>query len=255
MMDIRSLASRLHQVESVAWMPVVGSTNSLGRRVIDECIENEIILPLSVVIAGEQKAGRGRESRSWSSPAGGGIYATILLSRPSGMTSLLPLEIAVFVARFLRETYSVDARIKWPNDIFVAGRKLGGILIEARTHDGVTFVATGVGINVVTPADAPQATSLRDSSKLDSVDVMSARVAFVEYLDRHWVVEGDREAVIAEWRSLSHFQRGDQVDAVLHGNRVTGEWEGIDEQGRALIRSAGTTLNIAAGDIISSSGS
>lgn len=253
-MIIRELASKLRQIESVAWLPTVTSTNSLGRRVIDECIENEITLPLSVVIAGEQRAGRGRESRSWTSPRDGGIYSTILLSRPAGSTALLPLEIAIFVARFVRETYSVDAKIKWPNDILVAGKKLAGILIEARTHEDVTFIAAGVGINVVTPAGAGHATSLRDVSKLDAIGVDSARVAFVEYLDRHWAGEHDAEKTVEEWRALSHFRRGDPVDALVQGNRITGEWEGIDDHGRALIRSGGKTVNVAAGDIIASTG-
>lgn len=252
MIDVRAIAARLQKVESLTWMPSVSSTNTIGRRVIDECIENEIILPFSIVFAGSQKAGRGRESREWHSPAGRGIYATILLSRSAHEISLLPLETALLVARFLDEVYGIDAKIKWPNDILTDGKKIAGILLEARTHEETTFVAVGIGLNVlpIESTEAPAATSIAESSRRGHVDVDSATTAFAEFLDRDGFERGERE-IVSEWRRRSAFHQGDRVNCHLAGNEISGSWEGIDEQGRALIRSGARLLTISAGDIIS----
>ena len=101
-----------------------------------------------MIIAGEQFAGRGRNARQWSSPPGKGIYATTLLTCPAETLSLVPLEMANVVASYLREVFGIDARIKWPNDILAGGRKIAGILIEARVVEERAFLLIGTGINV-----------------------------------------------------------------------------------------------------------
>jgi len=251
MIDVRTLASGLTRVESLTWMPSVSSTNTIGRRVIDECIENEIILPFSVVVAGEQRNGRGREARSWHSPFGRGIYSTILLSRAKEEVALLPLEIAIAVSRFLSEVYGIEAKIKWPNDIVANGKKLAGILLEARTHEETTFIAIGIGINVLPMENdaTPLAGSIAELSTRDSIDIDSATRAFVEFLDRDGLAFS-RENVIAEWRERSALSVGDRVNCRVGGSELSGTWEGIDDDGRALIRSGAKLLTIAAGDII-----
>lgn len=252
MIDVRAIAARLQKVESLTWMPSVSSTNTIGRRVIDECIENEIMLPFSIVFAGSQRTGRGRESREWHSPAGRGIYATILLSKPTHEIALLPLETALLVSRFLDEVYRIDAKIKWPNDILSGGKKISGILLEARTHEETTFIAVGIGLNVlpIDSAEAPAATSIAEASRREQVDVDSATTAFAEFLDRDGFERHERE-VVSEWRRRSAFNPGDRVNCRLAGSEVSGSWEGIDDQGRALIRSGARLLTISAGDIIS----
>jgi BirA family biotin operon repressor/biotin-[acetyl-CoA-carboxylase] ligase len=85
-------------IESVALIPRVASTNLVARRIVNECIENELSLPQAMIIAGEQFAGRGRNARTWSSPAGKGIYATTLLTRPVAELPFIPLGMAVVVA-------------------------------------------------------------------------------------------------------------------------------------------------------------
>ena len=249
MIDVRTLAARLSRVESLTWMPRVGSTNSIGRRVIDECIENEILLPFSVVVAGGQSSGRGRESREWQSPEGKGIYTTILLSRPKAEIALLPLETAIVVARFLEDVYGIAARIKWPNDIVVSGRKLAGILLEARTHEETAFVAIGIGINVLPIGGDLVTTSISEQSTRDHVDTNSATDAFIEYLDREGLTF-DPGVTVGQWRERSSLVTGDRVQCRIGGSEITGAWEGIDDEGRALIRSGARQITVAAGDII-----
>src|SRR3954451_21604289 len=134
-MDTRRIVDRLTTIESIAVIPRVASTNLVARRIVNECIENELSLPKGIIIAGEQFAGRGRNARQWSSPPGKGIYATTMITCTPAELPLVPLEMANVVASFLRDVFAIDARIKWPNDVLAGGRKIAGILIEARIQE------------------------------------------------------------------------------------------------------------------------
>jgi BirA family biotin operon repressor/biotin-[acetyl-CoA-carboxylase] ligase len=103
----------------------------------------------SVVTADEQSAGRGRRGRTWHSPPGLGIYASVLLRPALAPARLASLGLAVAVA--LREavaTFEVPVRCKWPNDLRAEGRKLGGILCEARHGEDACEVVVGFGLDV-----------------------------------------------------------------------------------------------------------
>src|SRR5688500_20369906 len=76
MIDTRTVVPRLKAIESLAMISRVASTNLVGRRIVNECIENELSLPQAMILAREQFAGRGRNERTWSSPADKGISAT-----------------------------------------------------------------------------------------------------------------------------------------------------------------------------------
>src|SRR5437016_1772591 len=104
-LDTRRLVERLTTIESLALIPRVASTNAIARRIVAECIEHELSLPQAMIIAGEQFAGRGRNQRLWSSPAGKGIYATTLLTRPAAEVPMIPLAMANIMATFLRDVY------------------------------------------------------------------------------------------------------------------------------------------------------
>ncbi|MBI2212040.1 MAG: biotin--[acetyl-CoA-carboxylase] ligase [Acidobacteria bacterium] len=249
--DVRALASRLSTIESVVQMSCATSTNTLVRRIADECMQNDIRIPEAIIIAGEQREGRGRGERTWHSPAGKGIYATALHALPATHVGILPLRIACMVASFLREAYAIDARIKWPNDILVDGRKIAGILIEARIQGAGAYAMIGVGINVF-PSDAAPASavSIEQVSKRDAIDLRSATIAFVEQIDRELARNPPASEAIARWRELSAHKEGDRVSCHVGTSLVEGTWYGIDDAGRAQIRRGSETIVIAAGDIV-----
>src|SRR3954471_12312927 len=224
-MDTRRIVDRLTTIESIAVIPRVASTNLVARRIVNECIENELSLPKGIIIAGEQFAGRGRNARQLSSPAGKGIYATTLLPLPVDKLPLVPLEIANIVASYLREVFGLDARIKWPNDILVDGKKIAGILIEARINEERAFLLIGTGINVEQVADdtRPNATSVAEVAKeFHGTDV--ATEAFIEHLDKRLGLPLDRDAVLAEWRKYAIHQQGDRIECVIGERTVKGTW-------------------------------
>jgi len=252
MIDTRRIVSRLTTFESIAVIPRVASTNLVARRIVNECIENEESLPKAMIIAGEQFAGRGRNARQWSSPAGKGIYATTLLPISASELPLLPLQMANIVASYLREVFAIDAQLKWPNDVLAGGRKIAGILIEARMNQERAFVLIGTGINVESVQDdlRPNATSIADVSPRDFHGIDVATEAFIEHVDQRLGRRLERDAVLDEWRSYSIHEAGDRIQCIVGERNLEGTWDGIDEYGRALLRSGAETIAVSAGDLI-----
>ncbi|HEX7681186.1 MAG TPA: biotin--[acetyl-CoA-carboxylase] ligase [Thermoanaerobaculia bacterium] len=251
-LDTRRIVSRLTTLESIAVIPRVASTNLVARRIVNECIENEESLPKAMIIAGEQFAGRGRNARQWSSPAGKGIYATTLLPIPGSELSLLPLQMANIVVSYLREVFAIHARVKWPNDVLAGGRKIAGILIEARMNEERAFVVIGTGINIESVQDdlRPNATSIADVSPREFHGIDVATEAFIEHVDQRLGRKLERDAVLDEWRSYSIHESGDRIQCIVGERNVEGTWDGIDEHGRALLRSGAETIAVSAGDLI-----
>ena len=251
-LDTRRIVPRLKTIESLAIIPRVASTNLVARRIVNECIENELSLPQAMILAGEQFAGRGRNERQWSSPAGKGIYATTLLTRPARELALVPLAMANIVATFLREAYAIDARIKWPNDILVDGKKIAGILIEARLQDDRVFLLIGTGINVEPVHDdaRPNATAISETTTRPFSGIDDATLAFIEHVDERLAHAFEHDEVLAQWRALSVHRPGDRIHCVLAQRTVTGTWAGIDEDGRALLHTPEGTIKVSAGDLV-----
>lgn len=249
--NTRELASRLRTIESVAVISRVVSTNLIARRVVDECLENDLQLPSVVIVAREQLDGRGRMSRTWHSPRDKGIWITAIQTRASEHIGLVPLEVGSIVVEFLRDTYGLDARLKWPNDVVVDGRKVAGILIEARHRDdGSSGLIIGIGINVdPVGAAVPSATSISEAADR-AIDLDAATVAFIERLDQRLSSPTPAAEIIARWRELSVHKQGDRVTCALPGGTISGRWTGIDEEGRALVDDGGRQVVISAGDII-----
>ena len=251
-LDSRQIVDRLTTLESIALISRVSSTNLLARRVVDECIANEVSLPTAMIIAGEQYAGRGRNARQWSSPAGKGIYATTLLTRPAAELPMVPLEIANIVASYLRDIFGIAARIKWPNDILVGGRKIAGILIEARMHGDDVYLLVGTGVNVeaMSGDERPNSVAISEVTSREFHSVSTAIEAFIEHVDARLSQTFDRRRVLDEWRSLAVHGRGDRVTCDLGTRTVSGAWGGIDEHGRALLRDGAEVVAVSAGDLI-----
>jgi BirA family biotin operon repressor/biotin-[acetyl-CoA-carboxylase] ligase len=162
----------------------------------------------TLVVADAQDAGRGRMGRQWESPGKVGLYASLLLRPPLPPTELPPitLTVAVAAARALERTAGALAGIKWPNDLLLQGKKLGGILTELETEaDRIRYLVVGLGLNVNTasfPADlAPTATSLllATGRRHSRLALLKAWLEEFEGLYELFL-EGEFPAILAEWR-------------------------------------------------------
>jgi BirA family biotin operon repressor/biotin-[acetyl-CoA-carboxylase] ligase len=184
----------------------------------------------TLVIAEAQRAGRGRMGRSWRSEPGRGVWCT-MIERPSDARALdvLSIRVGLAIARGIDAIAGERVGVKWPNDLVVRAGKLGGILSEARwSGSTLGWVAVGVGVNVMTPADVPGAAGLRDGSS--RADVLTAIVAAIRQAASR---DGHFDAL-----ELKQFGERD----ILNGRRLTspaiGVAEGISEAGALLVRTA-----------------
>jgi BirA family biotin operon repressor/biotin-[acetyl-CoA-carboxylase] ligase len=209
--------------------------------------------PLAV-LAWSQGEGRGRRGRAWASPAGGGVYASLLVPAPrAGETELLPLRVAAAVCRRLDRWTRRPCRLKWPNDLLVEGAKIGGVLVESATSGGVPSAAVaGFGVNLEPLADPPdgaRATSLRE--RADSVPTLADLAAELlgEVVDElRQPARAERAA--AEYERLSLHREGDRLSCRTPAGDVRGIFCGFDERGFLRLRSAGGLRVVAAGELV-----
>ncbi len=176
-------------LRNFVFSPLLPSTNAAGRGWIDYADREEVaVAPLSIC-ALEQTEGRGRRERVWRSPPGG-LYVTFVWKVPPS-TSLahLPLAAAVWAAEACTRSLDVAVALKWPNDLLCGGKKLGGILTEAKTRGEETHAAVGFGINVLeneaTEAEAGATAAERESGRRASIGSVFLELCreFDRYLD------------------------------------------------------------------------
>ena len=136
-----------------------------------------------VVVADEQTAGRGRRGHTWFSPPGSGLYVSVVLAPatrdadPARATTLLTLAAGVALAEGIEQATGLRVDLKWPNDLQVARRKLGGILAEASgAGDRSDTVVVGYGINVRPTAFPPELRRSRDVARSRSSDAPSIAI-------------------------------------------------------------------------------
>lgn len=118
----------------------------------------------TVVVAEEQGAGRGRTGKSWVSAREAGVWASVVLrQRVDAHTGVLSLRVGLQLAQALDARVATPVQLKWPNDLFLDERKLGGVLTEARWRgDVLEWIVVGVGVNVRDNSAAPPVASLGD---------------------------------------------------------------------------------------------
>ena len=188
-----------------------------------------------VVFAEEQTAGRGRAGSKWHGGRAESIQCSIVLTDCKLNPELLSLTCAVAVADGLGKTGGTEAKIKWPNDIILNGKKVAGILLESKlNNDGGAYIL-GIGINCHQKQDSfgpelqPIATSIDIESRsiADRVSLAKRLLTSVE----HWleVAEKNSEKVINQWRKLS-IQLNHRVKLIYNGREFTGNCVGIDPE-------------------------
>ena len=225
----------------------IGSTMDLARGLAEKGIEAG-----TVVVAESQNSGRGRLNREWFSPRGG-IYFTLIL-RPEIAPAFAPrlnLVAAVAVARTLRNLLGLDARLKWPNDVLVEGRKVCGILAEMGAEvDAVKFINIGVGINanLSVARYGAKAVSLKE---LKGAQVSRKEIFYSllgELLRQQSLLTTGEP--LEEWKNLSDtLNREVRIEAM--GGEIVGRAVDIDSNGALIIKGKDGSLRTAfAGDCL-----
>ena len=231
--------------DRIHYFPEVESTMDVARNLARKGADH-----LSVVIADRQIKGRGRLRRQWFSERGGLYFTTIL--RPviaPALSFRISFSASLALIRILRDLYSVDAKVKWPNDILVDEKKLSGMLSEMETEaDLVSYINIGMGINVNNdPLVAePNATSLkfllnRDVSRIEVLNhFLNEFEKFLSHIES--------EDIISKWKECSGtLNRG--VKIVTTKEQIEGVAKDVDETGALVVElSDGTVKRVIHGD-------
>ena len=207
----------------------------------------------TVVTAGEQSEGRGRQGRTWAAPPNGALLSSAILRPLEEHHAMLPLAVPLAVCA-AAETLAPGAKcgVKWPNDVHLDGRKLAGVLIEARPQDGWAVIGIGLNLTITreqfppdlretavslfAPVEGAPGESRRSLPAVATAGLPRGSLHAAEVLSAHlaaWV-EADPTEVLAEWRARD----------VLKGREIawedgSGVADGVDDRGYLVVVTAG----------------
>jgi BirA family transcriptional regulator, biotin operon repressor / biotin---[acetyl-CoA-carboxylase] ligase len=189
----------------------------------------------TLVTADEQTAGRGRQGRVWTAPPRSALLMSVVLRE---FDMLVPLAAAVAIC----DAVDAPSTIKWPNDVWIDGRKLSGILVEGRPQAG--WAVLGIGLNVTTEAFPPELAEIATSLHLAGVtttpeDVLDALLPALE----HWL-EAPAGTLLDAWR-----ERDALLGQQIRWQDGEGTAAGIDDSGNLLVETASGLLTLPAGEV------
>ncbi len=238
----------------------VSSTNDIAAGLLPAAADG------TVVFAEEQTAGRGRRGRVWLSPAGAGLYVSVICrgdsARRAGSITHAPrmtIMAGVALADAIRTASGLDVEIKWPNDLYAGGRKVAGILAEgvASATDLAgppVNVVLGFGINVRAVTSSidlpPHATTLEAElgRPVDRALVWAESLAAIAS-GRRDLHAGRFDAILTRWRARARSSVGRLVEWLASDGVRRGQTAGIDEDGALLVSTGPGTERIVGGEV------
>ncbi len=251
---IRIAAAVRPLVSNVITFSSLDSTHACALRLMVQADEEEVELHPTVILAGRQLHGAGRGGRHWVSPAGG-LYLSWLRGDLDGArVSRLPVLAAAAAHTAVTAAGIHGVGIKWPNDLLVDGRKLAGILVQAR-HGERTIATVGFGVNLrVAPQldDEPLHPPVAASDVLDGADPQalaeSIAVAFVAGLERGLA---EPAPAVEAWRRALIHRPGEHVTVrTATGQEHRGRFIGITDDGFLRLETADGEFVASGGDVV-----
>ncbi len=223
----------------------VGSTNDVAREMAKADAPEG-----TAALAGEQTGGRGRKGSAWASPSGG-LWLSIVL-RPTIPLEAWPLigfAAGAGVAAALESVSGRTIQLKWPNDVILESRKVGGILVESAA--GVAILGIGINVNVeldALPEDVRRGATTVLASLGRTVDLSVLTRAVLEQVEHFYdLLSQDSKAVLRAWRRRS-FLSGRSVQ-VGSTHMLEGIAEDVDDSGALLIRTASGVQPVTVGEV------
>ncbi|RMH15820.1 MAG: biotin--[acetyl-CoA-carboxylase] ligase [Acidobacteria bacterium] len=227
----------------------IGSTNDLARRIAYDYAREGNCVPAADLVAWSQTRGRGRGDRRWASAPGQGAYVSLIRPLAAAADAApLPLQVAVGLCLALNRHLAGRCRLKWPNDLVVEGRKLGGILIETVVHGGCASAVVGFGVNYgrELPASVPHATSLSyETTILPSLAELTCDL--IAGVDAR-LAAGD---ALPAYRQLSVHRQGDRLCCRVGDRLHEGRFLGFDPHGFLRLEVGGREERLSSGEVTS----
>ena len=208
----------------------------------------------TVVVAESQTAGRGRQGRSWVSRSGN-LYFSIIFRPAAEVLPLLSMLAGVASARSIRKVTGLDPRLKWPNDVMLRGKKVGGILLESVVSgDQTDYAVLGIGVNVSLDTQSSReiaglATSLNDAAGHAVAPEEVLRQVLHDLDSLYLQASQGKSSPLAEWTALLD-TLGQRVEARWGDEVYVGLAESVDNSGNLQIRlDDGRRVTLTAGDV------
>lgn len=234
----------------VRWYSTLPSTNVLAAAHAERGAREGC-----VVLADAQTAGRGRHGRTWCSPAGAGLYVSLVLRPDARVVPLLTLAAGVALADGIRAATGLATAVKWPNDLYVRHRKVAGILAEAGSAPGgQAHVILGFGINVRRAVYPPELAERATSLERELDRTVDRGVVLAECLaalaTRYDQLRSDRPgSVLAAWRTYARPLLGRAVEWDGPGGVLNGIAEDVDGSGALLVRTPHGMTRLISGEV------
>jgi BirA family transcriptional regulator, biotin operon repressor / biotin---[acetyl-CoA-carboxylase] ligase len=234
----------------IHYFPIIGSTNDVAAELATAGGAEG-----TVVFADAQTAGRGRRGRTWFSPTGAGLYVSTILAParaidPTRARMITTLAAGVAIVEGIAEATGLQADLKWPNDLFVARRKLAGVLAEGVADAVVLGYGINVGPAAYPPGLSARATSLESElgRRVDRPPVFAETLAALaaRYDD---LLAGRFDAILDAWRARAPACQGARVSWTTTAGERRGVTAGIDDQGALLIKTADRIERVVAGEL------
>ena len=247
-------AARPPAIENLIVLRSTDSTNQVARRIADEAAADGAAAVRSWIVAYEQTRGRGRQGRSWMSPAGQGVYATLLVPQvEEELLPALPLAVGLGICAALDPLVGAGCKLKWPNDVLVGGLKIAGLLIESlRRGEGAPAVLIGIGVNHGQATDqlpSGRATSLRlAAAAAPSLAACTWRVAVA--VEQELERPGGQSDLVARYAARSAHAPGDRLRCQIGHDLVEGDFAGFDGRGFLRLRTAAGERLVSGGEVI-----
>ena len=249
MMQIKSLGLKTKWAgQEIVYFPETDSTNRRAKQLAQEGAAHG-----TLVLADTQTAGRGRRGRGWISPAGDGIFMSLLLRpqiHPSQVAKLSLLTALATANTIARET-GLDARIKWPNDIVISGRKVCGMLLEMTADEHAVYdVVAGVGINVHQREFDPEI-----AHTASSLDLLAGRCLSRAALICAFLEEFEQAMELADEEMMARYIErsatlGQKVQVISLTGTFTGTAKKVTDSGSLLVEDeTGELREVLAADV------
>lgn len=240
-----------HAIENCVSLHRTPSSNALARALVEVYLDEGSELPTTALIAETQPGAYGRNGRSWAAPEGKGLYLTVVRrAAKEEPLSVVPIAVARWTVEVLQEKTGVAAELKWPNDLYARRRKLAGVIAESRTQGEDTYIAIGIGINVLGKSGAlgvANATTVEEETGR-AYPLAPLLQALLDRFDRELSApRWDREVSAWELASLHH--RGDRMTVRRNGEDLTGEYLGLDASGFLRLRTETGEAIVANGEV------
>lgn len=238
-------------LENCVCFHAIPSSNALARDLIEVYFGEDQRLRTTVLVAEAQFGAYGRNGRGWAAPEGRGLYLSVVRKCDEGEPlSIVPIAVARWIQEVLAEKGGAPVGLKWPNDLYVGRRKLAGVIAESRTQGEDTYVAVGIGVNVLGRSEAlgvDGATTLEEEAGR-GVALTPLLQAVLDRLDRgladpRWSDE------LRAWERAALHRPGDAITVRRNGEEVRGEYLGLDGSGFLRLKTAAGETVVAAGEV------